>query len=124
MCKKHYLLCQLPNTCNCMLHLATYILAAACAQVHCHKLFENLLSNMDTETPTGPVPKAVPEEFREDFLLGGLVNLTLLYFDQRHRGETVRYNWTAAVIGTHCGFALRERSTSAISAGKRCLCFS
>ena len=87
-------------------HLATYLHATACAQVHCHKLFENLLSNMDTETPLGPVPKAVPEELREDFLLGGLVNLTLLYFDQRHRGETVPYNWTAAVIGTHCGLVL------------------
>ena len=70
--------------------------------MHCHKLFENLLSNMNTDTPAGPVPKAVPEELREDFLLGGLVNLTLLYFDQRHRGETVPYNWTAAVIGTYC----------------------
>ena len=49
------------------------------------------------------MPKAVPEELREDFLLGGLVNLTLLYFDQRHHGETVPYMWTVALIGTQCG---------------------
>ena len=110
----HYMQISTLSCANCLTpatacsHLATYLHATACVQVHCHKLFENLLSNMDTETPLGPVPKAVPEELREDFLLGGLVNLTLLYFDQRHRGETVPYNWTAAVIGTHCGFVLEK----------------
>ncbi|KAK9833323.1 hypothetical protein WJX81_006455 [Elliptochloris bilobata] len=47
------------------------------------------------------LPGTIPEELVEEFLLGGLVNLTLLYFDQRHHGETVPYRWTAAVFESY-----------------------
>ena len=49
--------------------------------------------------PQAPVPGVLPGELREEFLLGGHVNLTLQYWDQRHHGEVVPYNWTDAVLG-------------------------
>ncbi len=69
------------------------------AQVHCHTLFQESLSRLQASLPAGPVPGVVPEELREEFLLGGHVNLTLQYWDQRHHGEVVPYNWTDSVLG-------------------------
>ena len=67
--------------------------------MHCHALFQESLSRLQASPPAGPVPGVLPEELREEFLLGGHVNLTLQYWDQRHHGEVVPYNWTDAVLG-------------------------
>ncbi len=70
-------------------------------QVQCQSLFKELLAKMDASPPTGPMSNSIPEELREEFLLGNHINLTLQYYDERHNGETVPYDWNASVIGAH-----------------------
>jgi len=74
--------------------------------VHCHTLFQESLSRLQASLPAGPVPGVIPEELREEFLLGGHVNLTLQYWDQRHHGEVVPYNWTDSVLGARPSYRM------------------
>ena len=92
------------------------------AQVDCRIVFKNMLSKVEASPRAGPPPERIPEKLLDDYLLGGLVNLTHWYFNERHHGETKPYDWNVALLGTRssasrlaCLERLRNSSTSCVA---------